>query len=262
MALLLRPAWTLWLRELKRFRRQRTRWVGALGTPLIFWLLIGSGIGASFRPPSATGADINYLEYFYPGTVLLVVLFTAIFSTFSVIEDRREGFLLSVLAAPVSRLAVVLGKILGGTTLALLQGILLILLAPLIGFRLNLVPVVFLAAALFGVAFWLTGLGFGLAWRINSAAGFHSIMNLVLVPMWLLSGALFPPDGASIWVRWVMAANPLTYGLALVRGCLYWDGNDPVGSFPSVVVSFAVTLACMVAAAAFAVTVIRREAGK
>jgi ABC-2 type transport system permease protein len=262
MALLLQPAWTLWLRELKRFRRQRTRWVGALATPLIFWLLIGSGIGASFRPPSASGPGINYLEYFYPGTVLLVVLFTAIFSTFSVIEDRREGFLLSVLAAPVSRLAIVLGKVLGGTTLALLQGILLLFLAPLLGFPLNIGPLFLLAAALFGVAFWLTGLGFGLAWRINSASGFHSLMNLVLVPMWLLSGALFPPDGASIWVRWVMAANPLTYGLALVRGCLYWNRTDPAGNFPSLALSAAVTIGCAVAAAAFAVTVIRRDAGK
>jgi len=260
MAPVLRPTLTLWRRELIRFKRQRSRWIGAFGTPLIFWLLIGSGIGASFRPPSSAGS-VNYLEYFYPGTVLLVVLFTAIFSTFSVIEDRREGFLLSVLVAPVSRLAIVLGKVLGGTTIALLQGFLLLLLAPLLGFQLHLVSVLMLVAAMFAVSFWLTGLGFGLAWRINSSAGFHSLMNLVLLPMWLLSGALFPPAGASGWVQWIMAINPLTYSLALLRGGLYWSQADPAGYFPKIGLSALVTVACVVSAMFFSTRVIRPEMG-
>jgi len=260
MAPVLRPALTLWRRELIRFKRQRSRWIGTFGTPLIFWLLIGSGIGASFQPPSTTGS-VNYLEYFYPGTVLLVVLFTAIFSTFSVIEDRREGFLLSVLVAPVSRLAIVLGKVLGGTTIALLQGLLLLLLAPLLGFRLHPVSVLILLGALFAVSFWLTSLGFGLAWRINSSAGFHSLMNLVLLPMWLLSGALFPPSGASAWVQWIMAVNPLTYGLALLRGGLYWGQSDPAGYFPKIALSALVTLACVISAMVFSTRVIRPELG-
>jgi len=112
------PIGTLWWRELVRFYRQRSRLFGALGTPLVFWLLIGSGIGTSFRPPAAP-AEMNYLEYFYPGTIVLIILFTAIFSTISVIEDRREGFLLSVLVAPMSRSGLALGKIsvcLGGSS--------------------------------------------------------------------------------------------------------------------------------------------------
>ncbi|RPI26418.1 MAG: multidrug ABC transporter permease [Acidobacteria bacterium] len=261
MAPVLQPALVLWWRELTRFRRQRSRWIGALGTPLIFWLLIGSGIGASFRPPAGSGS-INYLEYFFPGTVLLVVLFTAIFSTFSVIEDRREGFLLSVLVAPVSRLAIVLGKVLGGTTIALVQGLLLLLLAPFVGFRLEPVSVLVLIFGTFAVALWLTSLGFGLAWRINSSSGFHSVMNLVLIPLWLLSGALFPPAGASKWVQWIMAVNPLTYGLALLRRGLYWSESDPAGYSPQIPVSAAVTLVCVVLTMFFSTRVIRPETGK
>jgi len=235
------PAGTLWWRELVRFYRQRSRVLGALGTPLVFWLLIGSGIGASFRPPSAP-AGMNYLEYFYPGTMILIILFTAIFSTISVIEDRKEGFLLSVLVAPVSRSGLALGKILGGATLAFLQGFLFVLVAPLVGITLNWGQVVLLAGVLFLIAFSLTALGFAFAWRIDSTQGFHAIMNLLLFPMWLLSGALFPPSGASTWVGWVMKFNPLTYELAAVRHLL--DPQSPMLElgFPSLPLSVLVTV--------------------
>ena len=121
--------YTLWWREQVRFFRQRSRVFGAFVQPLLFWALFGAGLQASFRPP-AGGGTMSYLEYFFPGTVVLILLFTAIFSTISVIEDRREGFLQSVLVAPVSRSTLVLGKILGGTTLALVQGTLLLALGP------------------------------------------------------------------------------------------------------------------------------------
>ena len=218
------PTGTLWWREIVRFYRQRSRVLGALGTPLVFWLFIGSGIGASFRPPSAP-AGTNYLEYFYPGTMVLIILFTAIFSTISVIEDRKEGFLLSVLVAPVSRSGLALGKILGGATLAFLQGFLFVLVAPLVGISLEVGKIVLLAGILFLIAVSLTSLGFALAWKINSTQGFHSIMNLLLFPMWLLSGAIFPPSGASTWVGWLMKINPLTYELAAVRHIL--EGYNP-----------------------------------
>lgn len=235
------PIVTLWRRELVRFYRQRGRLIGALGTPLVFWLLIGSGIGASFRP-SAALEGIGYLEYFYPGTIILVVLFTAIFSTISIIEDRREGFLLSVLVAPVSKSALVLGKILGGTTLALLQGLIFLFLAPLLGVSLTLTQVLLTTGVLFLIAFSLTGLGFAMAWQVDSTQSFHSIMNLLLMPMWLLSGAVFPASGASAWVRWIMSANPLTYGMAALRRVLYWDLPPEGSDFPGLAVSFTVTL--------------------
>src|SRR5204862_1547331 len=116
------PALSLAKRELVRFLRQRHRVVGALATPIVFWLLIGGGMGRSFRADGTPGGG-NYLQYFFPGTVLMILLFTAIFSTISIIEDRREGFLQSVLVAPVPRMAIVLGKVLGGTVLAFGQGL-------------------------------------------------------------------------------------------------------------------------------------------
>ncbi len=236
------PIATLWWRELVRFYRQPSRLLGALGTPFIFWLLIGSGIGASFRPPS-TSADISYLEYFYPGTIVMVVLFTAIFSTISIIEDRKEGFLLSVLVAPVSRSGLVLGKILGGATLASLQGFLFVLLAPIVaGISLSLSKLILLALVLFMIAFSLTAVGFSFAWQINSSQGFHAIMNLLLFPMWILSGALFPPSGASQWVKWIMKINPLTYGVASVRHILYPENLILAVGFPPLSHSVLVTV--------------------
>jgi len=214
---------TLWQREMVRFYRQPSRVVGALGSPVIFWLLIGSGIGRSFKSESAVGAD-SYLQYFFPGTILLILLFTAIFSTISLIEDRREGFLQSVLIAPVSRASIVFGKILGGTTLALTQAALFLIIAPWIGIQLSLAGWLWLAVVLFISAFSLTGLGFLIAWQFQSIQGFHAVMNLFLIPLWLLSGALFPAEGAAGWIQAVMKWNPLSYEMNLLRSALFDAG--------------------------------------
>jgi len=211
------PAATLWWRELVRFYRQRSRVAATVGTPLLFWLLFGSGFGASFRtgPSGAT-----YLEYFFPGTILLVVLFASIFSNLSVIEDRREGFLLSVLVSPCSRTALVMGKVLGGATLAALQGLILLAVAPLAGIRFSPGQALQVAIILLPISVSLTALGFFFAWRVDSVQGFHGVMNLVLMPLWLLSGALFPISGAGSGVAWLMRINPLSYGLAALRWVL------------------------------------------
>src|SRR5205085_8536008 len=129
------PAFTLWWRELVRFYRQRSRVVGVIASPLVFWVVLGSGFGTSFRTGSAGGQ--NYLDYTYPGTLIMIVLFTSIFTMMSVIEDRKEGFLLSVLVAPVPRSAIVLGKVLGGTTLSAIQGMIFLILAPFTGVHLE-----------------------------------------------------------------------------------------------------------------------------
>jgi ABC-2 type transport system permease protein len=212
---------TLWLRDVVRFYRQRSRIVGALGSPIVFWLLLGSGLGHSFRlgseGPSLKG---GYLEYFYSGTLALIVLFTAIFSTISVIEDRQAGFLQGVLVAPVPRSALVLGKVLGGTSLALMQAAVFLLLSPVARVPLTLSDLPAIGVVLGAIAFAMTGLGFLIAWSLDSTQGFHAIMNLVLIPMWILSGAVFPASGAAGWIRAVMAANPLTYGVAAIRAVL------------------------------------------
>src|SRR5438094_1223265 len=198
---LLLPAFTLWWREIVRFYRQHTRVVGVIASPVLFWLVIGSGFGTSFR--SGAGNQ-HYLDYFYPGALIMIVLFTSIFTMMSVIEDRKEGFLLSVLVAPVSRSAIVLGKVLGGTTLSTIQGLIFLVFAPLVGIRIGFGSYALVAITVFLVSFALTALGFAIAWPMDSTSAFHAIINLFLIPLWLLSGALFPLSGASPWLRLVM----------------------------------------------------------
>src|SRR2546430_10652396 len=203
---------TLWQREVIRFVRQRSRLVGALVQPVVFWLLLGGGLSASFRPAGAA-AGVGYLEYFYPGVLVLVLLFTAIFATISTVEDRRSGFLQGVLVAPVSRTAIVLGQALGGTTLAVGQGLAFLLLAPLAGLRLAPLGVLGAVGVMVVIAFGLTNLGLLIAWRIESTQGFHAIMNLLLVPTGLLSGAFFPPAGVPAPPAWLVRPLPAAHGV-------------------------------------------------
>jgi len=231
---ILLPAYTLWLREVVRFYRQRARVVGVIASPILFWVAIGSGFGTSFR--SGANGNQNYLEYFYPGALIMIVLFTSIFTMMSVIEDRKEGFLLSVLVAPVSRSAIVLGKVLGGTTLATIQGLIFLVFAPLVGVHIGLGSFALIVVTVFLVSFALTALGFAIAWPMDSTQAFHAIINLFLIPLWLLSGALFPLSGASGWLRVLMRINPLTYGVEALRQLLY----------PAAGVSLASSLATLV----------------
>jgi ABC-2 type transport system permease protein len=238
-------------RELVRFARQRSRVVGAVAPPLLMWVVVGSGLGGSFRPAGAgpAGAAAS-LAYFFPGTVVLVVLFAAIFSTISVIEDRKEGFLQGVLVSPVPPFAVAFGKIAGGTLLGLLQGGSLLLLIPLLGLPVDALALATAGAVLLGLAFALTSLGFLIAWSLDSTQGFHAIMNLFLIPMWLLSGAFFPASGAPPWLRALMAANPLTYGVAALRRALGGGAPDLPGAGLSLAVTAAFAVALFGAAAA------------
>ena len=211
---------TLWQRELVRFWRQKSRVLAVVASPLIFWALIGFGSGASGP------------KLFFPGTVTLTVLFSAIFSTMSIIEDRREGFLLSMLVSPASRTSLVLGKILGAATLAWIQGIVILAFAPLAG-------IIFL------ISFTLTALGFLIAWKFDSTQSYHAVMNLLLLPMWLLSGAMFSIAGASPWIRAVMLMNPLTYSTALLRQLLtpgISDGSPAISTSLVVTVAFGIAL--------------------
>jgi len=228
---LLLPAFTLWWREIVRFYRQTSRVVGVLASPLVFWLVIGSGFGTSFRSGGGPGQQ-HYLDYFYPGALIMIVLFTSIFTMMSVIEDRKEGFLLSVLAAPVPRTAIVLGKVLGGTTLSAIQGMIFLVFAPFAGVHLDPLRVLLVAVVVFLVSFSLTALGFAIAWPMDSSQAFHGIVNLFLIPLWLVSGALFPMAGASGWIRVIMHLNPLTYGVEALRGLLY-PGAEATFPLPS-----------------------------
>lgn len=221
------PVAAIVARELIRFWREKARVAGFVGSPLIFWLVIGSGFGN--------------LKFFFPGALTLTVMFSAVFSTMSLIEDRREGFLLSMLVSPAPRTAVVYGKVLGSATLAWLQGLIFLAFAPLAGIRPSLPALLQTVAVIYIVAFTFTALGFLLACRMESTQGYHALVNLLLFPLWMVSGALFPAASAHAWIRAVMLVNPLTYALAPLRWLL--DGTAPEGT-PALGVSIIVTTAC------------------
>lgn len=219
------PAYSLWRRELVRFYRQKARVVGVIASPLLFWLVLGSGFSKTFHSHGAgssfTTGSSHYLSYFFPGAIIMIVLFTAIFSMMSLIQDRNEGFLLSVLASPISRSAIVLGKVLGGATLAAIQGWVFLVFSPLAGVHASPLDFLYAIVVIALTSFSLTALGFVIAWPMDSTQAFHAIINLVLIPLWLLSGALFPASGASGWLRLVMLLNPLTYGVDALRNGLF-----------------------------------------
>jgi ABC-2 type transport system permease protein len=171
-----------------------------------------------------------------------VLLFTAIFSTISVVEDRLEGVLQGVLVAPLARSTIVLGQALGGTLLALIQGMLFLLFAPVVGIPLSAPGIIAGIMVMFLMAFSLTSLGLVIAWRMDSTQGFHAIMNLILLPIWLLSGAFFPASGVVPWLGWVMQINPLTYGMAALRHCLYLSAPVGAGEVPPLIPSLLITV--------------------
>jgi ABC-2 type transport system permease protein len=197
---------------------------GAVAQPVVFWIVFGAGLGSSFRWPGAAEGGPDFRDYFFPGTLVLIVLFTAIFTTISIIEDRREGFLQSVLVAPIPRWSMVLGKVLGGSAIALVEAMLFLAIGWLLGISAGALSLVEIVAWLAVIAVGLTSLGFVFAWRLDSTQGFHAVMSVLLFPMWLLSGAFFPApacDASSTWidcgVAWLIRVNPLTYGVAGVR---------------------------------------------
>ena len=240
IAKVLLPVVTIWWREIIRFLRQRSRLTSAIAQPLVFWLLLGGGLNASFRP-SGLPVETDYITYFYPGVLALVLLFTAIFSTIAVVQDRREGFLQGVLIAPVSRWSVVFGQACGGTTLALVQGALFLVLSPIIGMPLGFASILSAVGVMVLLSFGLTSLGLAIAWRMDSTQGFHAVMNLILIPIWLLSGAFFPVAGVSPLLEWVMKVNPVTYGVAALRRCLYLNDPSGAGEIPQLTLSLVVT---------------------
>jgi ABC-2 type transport system permease protein len=226
-------------RDATRFVREKSRVVGALVQPLIFWLVIGSGMSGTFVLPMAH--DVGYLQYFYPGVVVMVALFGAIFTTMTVIEDRHSGFLQAVLVAPGSRTSVVLGKCLGAASVALAQSLLFTLLAPSAGFHAAVIEWPLLLSALALSCFGLCAFGFGVAWWLDSTAGYHVVMSLLLLPMWILSGAMFPAPKTG-WIVWAQRLDPMSYSVSAVRRALY-AGALPQGT--TVVSSGAIEIAVL-----------------
>jgi ABC-2 type transport system permease protein len=215
----LRGIYVIWLREVIRFLREPSRIVGMIAQPLLYLLLVGNGIAHGFHLTAAH--DVNYLTYMFPGIVGMSVLFTSIFGAVSIVWDREFGFLKEVLVSPVPRSAVALGKAFGSATVAGAQGALILFLAPLVGIPLT-VPMFFgMLGVLLLVSLALTGLGIAIASRMDSMQGFQVVMNFLVMPMFFLSGGLYPLRGMPAWLGTLMRIDPLTYGVDALRHIAY-----------------------------------------
>ncbi len=219
--------YVLWLREMKRFLRAKSRVVGTLALPLLFLAFLGFGFNNMAIP--GMSKNVDYINFLVPGIIGMSMLFTSMFAGISVLWDREFGFLKEIMVAPVSRISIVLGRIAGGTTTAAIQGILILLISFIMGFK---IPGVlsFLLSVVFMVLISTTfiGLGFIFASNMKDTQGFSMIINFVMFPLFFLSGALFPLQNLPVWIRYISYLDPLTYGVDGLRGILVGVSSFPI----------------------------------
>jgi len=222
--------YAIWLRNIKRYLRSKSRIIGSLGMPLFFLLVLGFGLNSVVNLP---GMRQGYMEFIIPGIVSMSVLFTSVFSGIQIIWDKQFGFLKETLVAPVSRLEIMFGQTLGGATTAFIQGFIILVLSLFIG--LNITSVYgFLIASVFMVLIGLsfTAFGIAIASKMEDMHGFQLIMNFVIFPIFGLSGALFPIDSLPAWLKSLTLIDPLTYGVEGIRYGLSGTSQiDPLFSF-------------------------------
>ena len=207
----------MWIREIKRYWRSKSRMVGSLGQPLLFLLALGYGLGATFQK----AGEGNYMNFLAPGIIGMSIIFTSIFSGIQVIWDRQFGFLKETLVAPVSRFEIMFGKTLGGATVAFIQGCFVLILTMVVGFRIqNLLMIPVALIAMFLIALFFTAMGISIASVLQDMQGFQLILNFIVQPVFFLSGALFPLSGVVSFLSIISAFDPLSYGVDAVRGSL------------------------------------------
>ncbi len=211
----LKAVYTVWSRDVIRFSRNRARIIASLGQPVLFLFVFGAGLSPAMAPLG--GGTLNFEQFMFPGILAMAVLFTAIFSAVSIVWDREFGFLKEVLVAPVSRVAVALGKLAGGSTVALFQGSLVLLFAPLLGIKLTVGQIINLLGLMLMMAAMMSAMGILIAARQRSMEGFQVIMNFLMLPMFFLSGAFFPLEGVPVWMEFLSRINPVTYGVDPIR---------------------------------------------
>lgn len=217
----------LWLRQLKRYFRSKSRIIGSLGQPLLFLVALGFGLGPIYQ--KAGGG--NYIDFLAPGIISMGIIFTALFSGIEIIWDKQFGFLKETLVAPTSRLEIMIGRTLGGATVASLQGIIILVLSFLVGFRLdNLIVLPLALVFIFLIALLFTALGTAIASVLEDMQGFQLIMNFLVMPLFFLSGALFPLEGLPPLLEVIARADPLSYGVDGLRGVLVNNSHFGVGA--------------------------------
>jgi ABC-2 type transport system permease protein len=224
-----RAVYMIWRRDLIRFWRDRVRVVGALAQPLLFLVILGTGLSSALRGAGGGGfrAGLDYQTFMYPGIIGMAVLFTSIFSGMSIIWDREFGFLKEVLVAPIDRSAVAVGKTLGGATQASIQGLILLVLAPFVGIKLTPLAVVELIGLIFCMSFTLAAVGVAVAARMKSMMGFQFVLNFLVQPAFFLSGALFPVTGLPGWMTALTRVDPLSYGVDPIRRVVLGTSGVP-----------------------------------
>jgi ABC-2 type transport system permease protein len=229
----LRAIYIIWYRDVVRFRRDRARLVASLAQPLLYLLIFGTGLSSAlsgssgaFGAAGSTGG-LSYVQFIFPGIIGMAVLFSAIFGAMSIVWDREFGFLKEVLVAPIDRSAVAVGKALGGATQAMIQGLVLLVLAPLIGIDLSLTTILALVPLTFVLAFSLSALGVAIASRMKSMQGFQMIMTFLMMPMFFLSGALFPLQGLPSWMNVLTRLDPAAYGMDPLRRVVLGSSLPP-----------------------------------
>jgi ABC-2 type transport system permease protein len=223
----LRAVYIIWYRDLLRYYRDRWRLVASLAQPLLFLVVFGSGLSSAIGASFGRGSGLSYIQFVYPGIIGMAILFTAIFGAMSIVWDREFGFLKEVLVAPIDRWAVAIGKSLGGTTQAMIQGLILLLLAPFVGVNLNLLTVVTLIPLAAVLAFGLASFGVMIASMMKSLQGFQVVMNFLMMPMFFLSGALFPLSNLPAWMTLLTRLDPATYGIDPVRRVVLAKSGAP-----------------------------------
>ena len=207
--------YTIWLRNMKRFSRSKSRIIGSISMPLFFLLFLGFGLNSVVQLPELGS---SYVEFLIPGMVAMSVLFTSVFSGIQIIWDKQFGFLKETLVAPVSRLEIMLGQTLGGATTAVLQGFMILVLSIFIGLRISNIPGFLIALGfmvMIGISF--TAFGIAIASRMEDMTGFQLIMNFVVFPLFGLSGALYPISSLPEWIVPLTLLDPLTYGVEGIR---------------------------------------------
>jgi ABC-2 type transport system permease protein len=229
----LRAIYVIWYRDIVRYTRDRVRLVVSLAQPLLYLLVFGVGLSSSLGGGIGGGVgggapgSVGYVRFVFPGIVGMAILFNAIFSAMSIVWDREFGFLREILVAPINRSAVAIGKALGGATQAMIQGVVMLAFAPLAGVHLSLLAVVEVIPLLFVLAFALSAFGVALAARLRSMQGFQVVMNFLMMPMFFLSGSLFPLSGLPTWMTVLTRINPVAYGIAPVRSVLLAGAGVP-----------------------------------
>jgi len=238
----MQAVYIIWLRELKKYWRNKSRIVGSLGMPFLLLFVMGSGLNNVIEHPMLQG---NYTAFIMPGIIGMVLLFSSIFSGVSVIWDKQFGFMKEMLVAPITRRKIIYGKVLGGGTTSIIQALIMLTISFILGIRFDsLVGLLLALPVMFLISSSFVAIGTAIASRMNDMHGFQLIVNFLIMPLFFLSGALFPLDGLPLWLKTITIFNPMTYGVEALRYCLLGVASIPL--LTSVMVLFifsAVTIA-------------------